>query len=422
MVFTGECFALSNDGKGIVRHNDSIVLVDNLLVGETAKIEIYKSLSKCSYGKIVKLVKKSSLRVEPKCPYFDQCGGCPLMNLNYEDQCKFKIDQIKDSFRKIAKKDVNVGSFIKSPEHEYRNKVFFQVSDNHLGYFSNGSHSFTPVNSCLLVDEHTNYLIVEINKVLKETKPAIKALMIRKSFVKRQTMIVFVSDEKDFEHKDDFIWKLRNLHVTTIIQNINNDSKKDLSNNNVVIDGPGFIEDEISGYTFKVSPSSFYQVNGFVTKDLYDLAIRKLELKDSDYLLDAYCGVGTLGIIASQKVASVIGVEINKKAIEDATQNRELNNIFNIIFYAEDVKEYIKKDKVSNILLIDPPRSGCDKEFLDVVLKKDFEKIVYISCNYQTLARDLIVLEEKYNLVSLDAVDLFPNSYHVETVALLIKK
>ena len=422
MVFEGTCFALSNDGKGIVRHNNSIVLVDNLLEGENAKIKIYKKLSKCSYGKVVELLSTSPNRIEPKCPYFEKCGGCPLMNLSYENQCSFKKKQIQDSFKKIANKEIEIKDFIKSPEHEYRNKIYLQVSNNHLGYFGNGSHEFVPVNSCLLVDEHTNYLIVEINKILKDIKPDIKALMVRKSFSKRQVMIVFVSEKEDFKNKNDFVWKLRNLHVTTIIQNINADPKKDLSNHNITIDGKGFIEDEISGYTFKVSPSSFYQVNGFITKDLYDLAIKKLQLKKTDNLLDAYCGVGTMGIIASNKVNSVIGVEINKDAIKDANVNKELNNVNNINFYAEDVKEYIKKDEVSNVLLIDPPRAGCDKEFLDIVLKKNFEKIVYVSCNYQTLARDLTILEEKYEVASIDAVDLFPNSYHVETVCLLKQK
>ena len=407
MVFEGTCFALSNDGKGIVRHNNSIVLVDNLLEGENAKIKIYKKLSKCSYGKVVKLLSTSPNRIEPKCPYFEKCGGCPLMNLSYENQCSFKKKQIQDSFKKIANKEIEIKDFIKSPEHEYRNKIYLQVSNNHLGYFGNGSHEFVPVNSCLLVDEHTNYLIVEINKILKDIKPDIKALMVRKSFSKRQVMIVFVSEKEDFKNKNDFVWKLRNLHVTTIIQNINADPKKDLSNHNITIDGKGFIEDEISGYTFKVSPSSFYQVNGFITKDLYDLAIKKLQLKKTDNLLDAYCGVGSIGLYLAHN---------------DATVNKELNNINNINFYAEDVKEYIKKDEVSNVLLIDPPRAGCDKEFLDIVLKKNFEKIVYVSCNYQTLARDLTILEEKYEVASIDAVDLFPNSYHVETVCLLKQK
>lgn len=425
MTFIGVCKDLANDGKGIVDYQDSIVLVDNLLIGERAQIEIYKKLTRCSYGRVIKYLNKSSQRIKPICPYFLECGGCQLMHLNHKEQLSFKQNQIKRAFKRIAGIDVYVSEPISSSNVGYRNKVELPVSDGNIGFYKNGTNQIVPIANCKLVDNKMNDLIRIISNVIKVNKPPIKHIIIRRSYKLDQTMVVFVTEEKNFLGKEEFCNKLIEEipYLTTLVQNINKNKHITISNNNITIYGPGYIEDEILNNKFIVSASSFYQVNAFQTEGLYSEAIELAKINSKDKVLDAYCGVGTIGIIASKYAKKVYGVEINLDAIKDARKNAKANDVENIRFVCNDAKKFIKRDaKDANILIIDPPRAGCDKEFINIVLERKFEKIVYISCDYQTLARDIKLLSSHYDVEKVQPVDMFPNTYHVETIVLLKRK
>jgi len=422
MIFTGVCKDLANDGKGLVEYDNTIVLVDNLLPGEKAEIEIYKKLSKCSYGKVKKYITTSSKRVEPMCPYYDQCGGCQLMHLKTKEQLIFKQNQIKQAFKRIANLDLYVADPISSNNFGYRNKIEMPVQSGKIGFYKNGTNHLIPITNCKLVDSKTNDLIRRISRIIKEQNPPIKNVVLRRSFKLDQTMLILVSEEKNFEGKEHLCKKIieQISEITTIVQNVNNNKFVTLSNNSIVLYGPGYIEDEILNTRFLVSASSFYQVNAYQTEGLYSEALELAKIRKTDVVLDAYCGVGTIGIIASKYAKKVYGVEINAEAIKDAKKNSKINKISNIKFICKDAKKFIKREaNDANILIIDPPRAGCDKEFLDKVIEKRFKKIIYISCDYQTLARDIKILNPYYEIKKVQPVDMFPNTYHVETIVLL---
>ncbi len=425
MTFVGICKDLANDGKGIVEYENKIVLVDNLLVGEKAEIEIYNELSRCSYGKVVKLITKSKDRKETLCPNYKKCGGCQLMHLDYEKQLEFKKEQIKRAYKRIANIDVDVLEPLFANEFGYRNKIELPVVDNKIGFYKNGTKQIVPIINCKLVDNKTNDVIRIISSIIKITKPDIKHIVIKRSFKLDQTMLIVVSKEKEFLRKEEFFEKIINQipYLTTLIHNINKNKHLTLSNKNVTIFGKGYIEDEILNTKFIVSASSFYQVNAFQTETLYATAIEQAKISKKDVVLDAYCGVGTIGILASKYAKKVYGVEINIEAIKDARKNAKLNKIDNIRFVCNDAKKFLKSEaKDANILILDPPRAGSDKEFLDLVIERKFPKIVYISCDYQTQARDLKRLEPYYEIKKVQPVEMFPNTYHVETIVLLCLK
>lgn len=425
MIFEGICKDLANDGKGIVEYENKVVLVDNLLVGEKAKIEIYNELSRCSYGKVVELITRSPDRKEAICPYYEKCGGCQLMHLNYEKQLDFKKEQIKKAFKRIANIDIDVETPLFSIDLGYRNKIELPVESNKLGFYKNGTKEIIPIINCKLVDNKMNDLIKIISDIIETVKPDIKHIIIKRSYKLDQTMLIVVSKENDFSRKKEFFKKIIDQihYLTTLIHNVNKSNHLTMSNTNITIMGKGYIEDIILDNKFIVSASSFYQVNAYQTEVLYATAIKLANISKKDIVLDAYCGVGTIGILTSKYAKKVYGVEINKDAIKDAKKNAQLNKIENIEFVCDDAKRFLKTGaKDANVLIMDPTRAGADKEFLNLVIERKFEKIVYISCDYKTQARDIKLLEPYYQIKEVQPVEMFPNTYHIENVALLCLK
>lgn len=374
------------------------------------------------------------------CPHYKKCGGCHLQNMTYEEQLKYK--QIKTI--KLLGKFCRVKNIIgmENPVH-YRCKVQAAFGKDKSGIISgvyqSSTHKIVPIDSCMIEDEQADAIIVTIRKLLKsfKLKPFddnqmcgfLRHVLIRKGYFTGQIMVVLVTGSSVFPSRRSFINALVGRHpeITTIVQNINDKfTSLVLGEKNITLFGDGYIEDTIFDCIFRISPKSFYQVNPVMTTVLYGKAIEYMELTGSETVIDAYCGTGTIGILASKKAAKVIGVELNADAVKDAKFNAKRNNIDNIDFYTADAGDFMvemaKAGEKADVVIMDPPRAGSDKKFMDSVVTLSPKRVVYVSCNPETLARDLnYFVRHGYSARRIQPVDMFPHTDHVETVVLLRK-
>lgn len=376
-----------------------------------------------------------------KCPYRKKCGGCQLQNLSYDRQLSFKQVKAIKLLGKYAHVDEIIG--MENPYH-YRNKVqaaFFEKGGEILsGVYQSSTKTVTAVESCLIEDKIADEIILTIRKLLKSfklrpynsdtNKGFLRHVLVKRSFKTNQIMVVLVTASEEFKSASKFLSALLNRHseITSVVQNINPDyNGLMLGEKSKVLFGDGYIEDILCGLKFKISPKAFYQINPTQTEVLYNKALEFAGLNGNQTVLDAYCGTGTIGIIASKKAKKVVGVEINADAVKDALVNAELNGINNIDFYEADAGDYMVEAAAMgekfDLVIMDPPRAGASLEFLRSLVKLSPPKVVYVSCNPKTLARDLSFLTRKgYKVQKIQPVDMFPHTEHVETVCLLSRK
>lgn len=382
-----------------------------------------------------KEVKKKKL-----CPVSSKCGGCQWINKSYEEQLQVK----STIFRKLMESYCRPEHIIamEEPAH-YRNKVHaaFGEDGRHnviSGIYEPKSHRIVPVDSCLIENQKADEIIVSIRGLLKSFKirpynedsgyGLLRHVLVRIGHVTGQIMVVLVLSSPIMPSKNNFVKALRKLHpeITTIVVNVNErDTSMILGEKEQVIYGKGYIEDELCGKTFRISPKSFYQVNPAQTEKLYAKAMEYAGLTGRETVLDAYCGTGTIGMIASDYAAQVIGVELNRDAVRDAVNNAKRNQIPNIQFYQNDAGKFLlemaEQDKRLDVLFMDPPRSGSSEEFLNAAAGIRPERIVYISCNPETLVRDVKYLVKRgYRTEKSVAVDMFPFTDSIESVTLLV--
>ena len=379
--------------------------------------------------------------LELKCPHRKKCGGCQIQNLTYKKQLSFK--QVK--LIKLLGKYHHINEIIgmENPYH-YRNKVQAAFGERKgeiiSGVYQSSTHNIVPVDSCLIEDEKADEIIVTIRKLLKSfklkafndvtMKGFLRHVLIKRGFSSGEIMVVLVTAVMDFPKESKFINALLSRHpeITTIVQNVNNKfTSLILGEESRVLYGSGYIEEDLCGFRFRISPKAFYQINPIQTEVLYNKAIQFADLNGTDKVLDAYCGTGTIGIIASKKAGKVVGVELNPDAIKDAKVNAALNAVSNIEFFEDDAGKFMVKTAQNgenfDVVIMDPPRAGASLEFLRCLVELAPKKIVYVSCNPETLARDLSFLTRKgYKLKKIQPVDMFPHTEHVETICLLLKK
>ncbi len=383
-------------------------------------------------------VKEKQKRV---CPYSKKCGGCQYIEIPYEKQLKEKQRLIKDLLSSFGKIEPIIG--MENPYH-YRNKVSAAFSRDRRGniisgVYEEGSHRVVPVDSCLLEDERADAIIVTIRNLLKSFKIKVydedtgygllRHVLIRTGYETGQIMVVLVTASPIFPSKNNFVKALRERHpeITTIVQNCNGrNTSMVLGEKEHVLYGKGYIEDVLCGKRFRISPQSFYQVNPVQTKRLYETAIQYADCSGKERVLDAYCGTGTIGILASETAKEVIGVELNGDAVRDAAANAKRNEIKNITFYRKDagvfMSQMAQQGAKVDVVFMDPPRAGSSEEFLQALCMLMPERVVYISCNPETLKRDLLYLTGRgYRVKKIQPVDMFPGTGHVETVVLMSK-
>ena len=379
---------------------------------------------------------------EQQCPLYKKCGGCQIQNLTYEKQLEFKMKKVVKLLGKFRFVDKIIG--MDNPYH-YRNKVQAAFGRNNKGQIVSGvyqssTHRIVPVDSCLIEDEKADEIIVTIRKLLKsfKLKPFddnkmvgfLRHVLIKRGFSSGEIMVVLVTGTEEFKSRRSFINALLGRHpeITTIVQNINNRrTSLVLGEKSIVLYGDGIIKEQLCGYTFTISPKAFYQINPVQTEVLYGKAMEFADIKSTDIVIDAYCGTGTIGIIASKYAKHVYGVELNRDAVKDARKNAKLNDIKNIDFVCADAGKYmvsLAEDNLkADVVIMDPPRTGSDVNFLKSVVKLSPKKVVYISCNPETLARDLMFLSmNKYKVRKIQPVDMFPHTEHIECVVLLCLK
>lgn len=384
----------NNEGEGIAKIDDMIVFVQNALEDEIVKIKIDKIEKNYAHAQMQEIISKSKNRITPVCPYYKDCGGCSLMHENHESQLNFKKQKVIGLFEKVAKEKINPNIYSFN-ELNYRNKVTLKVINNKIGFYKQNTNELVNIDKCLLADNRINDLIKELSKYdINDTN-----IMIR--ICNNKLMINF--DKLDNKK---------------LIDELNVDA---FYINNKLVKGNSIYE-VIDNFKFKVSPKSFFQVNQEVMNNLYKKALSYIN--SNDLTLDLYSGTGTLSILVSNKSKRVIAIEKEESAVADANDNLKLNNINNVIFICGKVEDKIsslKKEKIDNII-IDPPRKGINKKGIDVIREIKPNNLIYISCDPNTLVRDYNLLKDIYDLKAINLYDMFPQTYHVETVMFLEKK
>ena len=388
-------------GRGITKYNNKIVFIENAIPNETIEIENIKHYKKYDEADVLKYIKKSKDRVTPSCPYYDKCGGCNIMHITYSKQLEFKQKKIENIFKKYFKSEVYINKIVKCDyQYNYRNKITFQVN-NDIGFFEKKSNSLTNIDYCYICNEKINN---SINYIKKLNLTKIKKIVCRAN--NNKLMIIIETDYPDID-----IDILKQIADSIYI-------KKD--NKYIHKYGTENIIENIGSYKYLISPDSFFQVNTNVTKKLYDKI--KSIVGTNMSIIDLYCGTGTIGIYVSDH-NKVTGIEINKYAHSDALKNKEINNINNINFICGDSgKELLNVNFKPDIIIIDPPRNGLNKDTLNKIINIRPNMLIYVSCEPMTLVRDLKILNNEYDIEEVTPYDMFPNTYHVETLTVLKKK
>ncbi|MCM1988299.1 23S rRNA (uracil(1939)-C(5))-methyltransferase RlmD [Oceanirhabdus seepicola] len=433
-----KCIGMDEEGRGIIFHRNEKLSIPNLIKDETATVEISKR-GVTSKGRILQVKKSSPYRVKPKCPHYNECGGCQLQHMSYEGQSKFKQNNIEELMKQYGK--VNPIITMEKP-YDYRNKIHATYAYGNRteiisGIYETSSHRVIPIERCIIQDPKADEINASIRELMKSFKMRpydevrgqglLRHVLIKTGFATKEVMVVLVTGSTVFPSKNNFVKALLKKHpeITTIVMNVNNKkTSMVLGDRENVLYGKGTIRDILCGCTFNISPKSFYQINPIQTHKLYTKAIEMADFKGEEVVMDAYSGIGTIGLILSKNVKSVIGVELNKDAVKDAIKNAKINNIKNARFYEGDAGEFMVKmadaGEKLNTVMMDPPRSGSDEKFLSSLVKMSPKKVIYISCNPVTQARDLKYLTKHgYKVEEIQPVDMFPHTYHVENIVRL---
>ncbi len=429
-----KCTRMDEEGKGVVKIKGQEIHIPYLIQGETAVVEVFQN-KKGIQAKVLDIEEKSEHRTHPKCPHFNQCGGCQLQHLSHEGQAQFKQNTVE----KLLKRYHKVNPIITMEDScSYRNKMHSTLAlekNNKIisGIYEENTHRVISIERCLIQDKHADEIVASILDMMKSFKMKpydedaqqgfLRHILVKTGFASNEIMVVLVVSSQIFSGKNNFVRALTKKHpeITTIIMNVNNRrTSMILGDQEKVLYGKGYIEDTLCGYVFQISSKSFYQINPIQTEILYNKAIEMAKFTGNEKVLDAYCGIGTISIIVSGKVKDVIGVELNKEAVKDAIKNAKRNKISNVYFYNDDAGDFmvkLAKGKQSvDTVIMDPPRSGSDEKFLSALIQLSPKQIIYISCNPVTLDRDLKFLTQKsYVVKEIQPVDMFPETYHTES-------
>lgn len=438
--FNAQCMDLSHEGLGVVRKDEKPYFVFNLLPGEKGKIEVIKENKNYGYGKVVQRNNSSQYRINPLCVSFGKCGGCDLCHMDYDYEVDFKLKMVNETYKRIGHLDYTFKKIIKADNtSHYRNKVqipfAFKNGKNICGFYKKQSHEIIEIRSCLLQTEITTDIAIYVKNIMNEYKinaydennhkGMLRHLLIRKNTFNDYMVVLIVNEYK----KEDVLLLTSKIkdkfpQVKSIILNINTEKNNIiLGEKYEVIYGNDYLLEDILGLKFKMSHKAFFQINHDQTEKLYANALTLANINKNDTVLDLYCGVGTITLLASQKAKKAIGIEIVKEAIIDAKENAKINNIKNVEFIVGKAEEKVNqiKDKI-DVLIVDPPRKGLDKDLIETIKKFNINKMIYVSCDVATMARDVSLLTSDYKITDGFCVDLFPRTSNVETVICLEKK
>lgn len=436
------CVDLNHEGQGVCKHEQFPIFVDFLLVGETAEIEITKLNKNYGFGKIIKLITQSTSRITPKCFAFGKCGGCEIMHMDYPSQLAFKKQMGINTLKKIGHlTDLPISGIVGMEiPYYYRNKVQipFQMQNNQVvcGFYAKSSHNIYPMKECFIQPKYATDIALFVRDFAnkhnikayneKSNQGILRHILLRKN-IHDEYMVVIITNTKDLPYQRELIETLISNfpQIKTIVQNWNpNKTNVILGNKNVTLFGTGILQETLLDLTFTVSPHSFFQTNHIQTEKLYRQVLAYANPKPTDIIVDGYCGVGTISCFIAKHCKRLFGIEVVKEAIQDARANALINGIDNITFIVGKTEEELKKlvDQKIDILIVDPPRKGCDGKLIETIQQLEIPKIIYVSCDVATLARDLSLLSNEYEIKDLTFFDMFPQICDVETCVLLEHK
>lgn len=439
-----EITGVSSDCNGVGQIDGFAVFVPMTVTGDVAEIVVVKVLSRYAIGRVLNIITPSPMRKEPECPVFKRCGGCHLQHIKYKNQLEIKRGFIEAAMQRIGgfdgfKCDEVLG--MENPER-YRNKCIFPIGTDRngevvSGFYAKRSHEIIPVTDCMAGQELNGKIVDAVKEYMSEVniKPYDEAThtgLVRRVFIRDgrnsgEIMVVVSVNGKNVPKREILIKKLRSIseNIVSIFININEKQTNNvLGEENKLIYGKPEIEDTLCGIKFSISPHSFYQINPYMTEKLYGKALEYAQITEKDKVLDVYCGIGTISLSASKTAKHVTGIEIVEQAVKDAKKNAENNGITNAEFFADSAENAVPKLIESGIrpdvVILDPPRKGSDEATLRAIAQAEPKRIVYVSCNASTLARDAKFLAELgYTPTKCTGVDMFPHTSHVETVVLL---
>ena len=443
-IVTLEIVDCGTDGEGIGKADGFTVFVKDAVIGDTVTAKIMKAKKNYGYGRLMEILKPSPYRVDPICPSARQCGGCQLQAVSYEEQKAFKEKKLRGHLERIGGfKELPMEPLIGMDEpYHYRNKAQFPVGRNKegrivTGFYAGRTHAIIENRDCALgIPQNKEVLDRVIAHMEKYNiapydemtgKGLVRHIFVRYGFFTGELMVCLIINGQDLPHQKEMVEKLGEIPgMTSISLNINKKRNNVILGDKVkTIWGKEYITDKIGDISYEISPLSFFQVNPHQTWKLYSKALEYADLHGEETVWDLYCGIGTISLFLAQKAKFVRGVEIVSAAIEDARRNARLNKIDNVEFFvgkAEGVlpREYEKNGVYADVIVVDPPRKGCDEMLLKTILKMQPKRVVYVSCDSATLARDLRFLcDNGYELKKVCGVDQFPQTVHVETVVLL---
>ena len=438
---------IGQGGVGIGKYEGFTVFVEGGLIQDKVKVRINKSKKNYAVGDIVEIIEKSPFRVDRICSDdLKDCGGCQIQELDYNKQLELKTNEVKQVISRIGKlENVEIHETIgmQSP-CRYRNKAQFPIQNINgstaIGFYKKKSHDVIPTDMCVIQHDINDKIIKIIKTYIQAYNVSIynetthtgvlRHLVTKVGFTTNEVMVVLVANGTNLPHLNELASVLKEniLGFKTLVLNVNKaKTNVILGKENKVIYGNGKINDYIGDLVFEISPLSFFQVNPVQTEVLYNKALEYAELKENDTVFDIYCGIGSISLFLAQKATKVYGIEIVEDAIKDAKINAKLNNLNNVEFYVGKAEEVVPKmyseGKTANVVVVDTPRKGCDEKVLDTIVSMKPDRVVYVSCNPSTLARDLAYLDERgYKCVEIQPVDMFPHTMHVECCAKIVKK
>lgn len=446
-MYVVEIVDIGQGGVGIGKFEGFTVFVDGGLVKDKIKVKITKSKKNYAVGEIAEILEPSPYRVERKCSKeLKECGGCQIQELDYKEQLNVKTNEVKQVISRIGKlDDVVIHNALGMEEpFRYRNKAQFPIQKVDgvpvIGFYKKKSHDIIPTDQCIIQHDVNDKIIKIIKTYIRAYKVSIydekthtgvlRHLVTKVGFTTKEVMVVLVANGRKLPYLNELASVLKeNIPgFKTLVVNVNREKTNViLGNENRVIYGDGKINDNIGDLVFEISPLSFFQVNPVQTEVLYNKALEYANLGENDTVFDIYCGIGTISLFLAEKAKKVYGIEIVEEAIKDAKINAKINNLDNVEFYVGKAEEVVpkmyKQGKRANVVVVDPPRKGCDEKVLDTIVSMEPDRVVYVSCSPSTLARDLNYLDERgYKCLEVQPVDMFPHSVHIENVALIVKK
>ncbi|MGG6432788.1 23S rRNA (uracil(1939)-C(5))-methyltransferase RlmD [Anoxybacillus sp. D401a] len=434
---------LTHDGAGVAKINGFPIFVPNGLPGEKAKVKVVKVKKGYGFGRLIELYEQSEDRIDAACPIYKQCGGCQLQHIRYEGQLKAKYKHVKEVLARIGKIEhatVHPVLGMNDP-WRYRNKAQVPVGEREgglvAGFYKERSHDIIDMDACLIQQEMNDIVVQTVKQICEQYnipayneqthKGVLRHIMARYGATTKEVMVVLITRTEELPHKKKIVEAIvqRVPNVKSIVQNINPKRTNVIMGEHTrVLWGSEYMYDYIGDIRFAISARSFYQVNPEQTKVLYEKALEYAELTGKETVIDAYCGIGTISLFLAKNARKVYGVEIVPEAIADAKRNAELNGMTNVEFAVGEAEVIIPKWYEQGVradcIVVDPPRKGCDESLLQTMITMKPERIVYVSCNPATLARDLRILEDGgYKTIEVQPVDMFPHTMHVECVAKL---